>query len=89
MDVSLSEVGPSRAAVGMWADEIALSKAMADLGFSDDTEVTVKGYHVPQGASMFLNLAQLLVSPAASSMASKRQFTSRVMSSQVSRPLGM
>ena len=28
----------------VWADEVALGHAMADLGFSDDTEVIVKGH---------------------------------------------
>ena len=28
----------------VWADEAALGHAMADLGFSDDTEAIVKGH---------------------------------------------
>ena len=55
-DVSLFEVDPSWATVGVWGDEIALSEKMADLGFSDDIEMTIKGWHVPRGGECVLKI---------------------------------
>ena len=89
MDISLFEVDPSWAAVGVWTDEIVLSQTMADLGFSDDTEMAVRGWHVPRGGERALKIGATTGLPAALSMASKRRFMSRVMSSRILRPLGM